>query len=221
MSILDFKFDPYKLEGGELEKFFKLLQDIAGHGSHETLKAVRNKDRSFKEYVITLERGRLNIYANFNHLGLNKEDWFKELDLPEPVFSTTDNKGREKYSLIFPNGDVYSTKKENPVSKTIPRQAGEIGTVAMKHLVDRSITYDQPDGERSAAKTAKIFNTYRGTDLKASDIFFIMQILKDVRQYSRENYHQDSAEDAIAYAALKAEELEREQAEKEQQEKQA
>jgi hypothetical protein len=36
----------------------------------------------------------------------------------------------------------------------------------------------------------------------------LLQIVKDVRQWSRAGYHLDSALDAVSYAALKAEALE-------------
>ncbi len=45
-------------------------------------------------------------------------------------------------------------------------------------------------------------------DITESEVWLLLQLLKDVRQWSREDYHQDSAEDCIAYAALKAESLE-------------
>ena len=35
-----------------------------------------------------------------------------------------------------------------------------------------------------------------------------MQLVKDVRQWQRERYHEDSAIDCVAFAALKAEALE-------------
>ena len=40
---------------------------------------------------------------------------------------------------------------------------------------------------------------------KAKDFFLL--ILKDVRQWQKEAYHEDSAIDCVAYAALKAEAL--------------
>ena len=89
------------------------------------------------------------------------------------------------------------------------RTASEIADSALKHIRERAETYDQPTGERSAAKTAKAFNAITGKDITESEVWLLLQLLKDVRQWSREDYHQDSAEDCIAYAALKAESLER------------
>ena len=88
------------------------------------------------------------------------------------------------------------------------RTASEIADSALKHIRERAETYDQPTGERSAAKTAKAFNAITVKDITESEVWLLLQLLKDVRQWSREDYHQDSAEDCIAYAALKAESLE-------------
>ena len=88
------------------------------------------------------------------------------------------------------------------------RTASEIADSALKHIRERAETYDQPTGERSAAKTAKAFNAITGKDITESEVWLLLQLLKDVRQWSRKDYHQDSAEDCIAYAALKAESLE-------------
>lgn len=88
------------------------------------------------------------------------------------------------------------------------RTASEIADSALKHICERAETYDQPTGERSAAKTAKAFNAITGKDITESEVWLLLQLLKDVRQWSREDYHQDSAEDCIAYASLKAESLE-------------
>ncbi len=95
----------------------------------------------------------------------------------------------------------------NPVE--LMRTANEIADAALVHIKERANTYDQSGGERSAAKTALAFNAITGKDLTESEVWLLLQLLKDVRQWSRESYHQDSAEDCIAYAALKAESLER------------
>lgn len=86
--------------------------------------------------------------------------------------------------------------------------ASEINQRAMRHLLDRAKTYDQPEGERSMGNTVRAFNAITGKNLSESDGWLLMQILKDVRQWQNPNeYHADSAEDAIAYASLKAEAL--------------
>lgn len=86
--------------------------------------------------------------------------------------------------------------------------ASQINESAMKHIRDRASTYDQPQGERSMGKTVIAFNAITGRDLTESEGWLLLQVLKDVRQWQNPNeYHQDSGEDCIAYAALKAESL--------------
>lgn len=76
---------------------------------------------------------------------------------------------------------------------------------AKKHMDDRAATYDKPDGERSMAQTVDIFNRFHGTSLTEAQGWHFMQVLKDVRLFTRDGYHADSAEDGIAYCALKCE----------------
>lgn len=85
--------------------------------------------------------------------------------------------------------------------------AHEILTKAAGHMQDRASTYDKPEGERSMAQTVAIFNLYHGTELTEAQGWHLLQILKDVRLFTRAGYHADSAEDCVAYAALKAEAL--------------
>ena len=54
------------------------------------------------------------------------------------------------------------------------------------------------------------FNALTGRDLAEADGWLLLQLLKDARQWSGSGFHKDSAEDCVAYAALKAEALERE-----------
>lgn len=77
--------------------------------------------------------------------------------------------------------------------------------VAADHMRDRAATYDTPDGERSMGKTITAFNAVTGRDLSEAEGWLLLQILKDVRLFQRPGYHADSAEDCVAYAALKAE----------------
>ena len=88
---------------------------------------------------------------------------------------------------------------DNPVS------APALLTAAAKHMNDRAATYDKPEGERSMAQTVAVFEAYHGIKLTEAQGWHFMQVLKDVRLFTRETYHGDSAEDCIAYAALKAE----------------
>lgn len=72
-------------------------------------------------------------------------------------------------------------------------------------MEERGKQYDKPEGERSMGKCVAAFNIITGHSLAESEGWLLLQILKDVRLWQRPGYHQDSAEDCIAYAALKAE----------------
>lgn len=54
-------------------------------------------------------------------------------------------------------------------------------------------------------KCVAAFNIVTGHGLTEAEGWLLLQILKDVRQWQRPGFHQDSADDCIAYAALKAE----------------
>lgn len=83
--------------------------------------------------------------------------------------------------------------------------APDILSAAEKHMRDRAATYDKPEGERSMSQTVVVFNAFHGTSLTEAQGWHFMQILKDVRLFTRDGYHADSAEDGVAYAGLKAE----------------
>jgi len=76
-------------------------------------------------------------------------------------------------------------------------------------LVERGKDYDTVDngGERSMGKAIDMFNICTGAELMESEGWLLLQILKDVRQWTKEDFHEDSALDCISYAALKAEAL--------------
>lgn len=95
-------------------------------------------------------------------------------------------------------------------SRTKPTTAQEFINAAAAHMRDRAATYDKPEGERSIQATVTAFNAITGRDLIESDGWLFMQLLKDARQWQTPGVHWDSAEDCIAYAALKAESLARE-----------
>ena len=76
---------------------------------------------------------------------------------------------------------------------------------AAGHMRDRASTYDRPEGERSMGRTVTAFNAITGHALSESEGWLLLQILKDVRDRQRDTAHQDSLEDCVAYAALKAE----------------
>lgn len=83
--------------------------------------------------------------------------------------------------------------------------AGEVLYKAAEHMIERGRQYDKPEGERSMGRCVTAFNAITGQDLSEAEGWLLLQVLKDVRQWQRPGYHADSAEDCIAYAALKAE----------------
>lgn len=72
---------------------------------------------------------------------------------------------------------------------------------------DRGAEYDSPEGERSGDRIAAAFNAITGKDITPAEVYLILQITKDVRQWTASEYHHDSALDCVSYAALKAEAL--------------
>ena len=72
---------------------------------------------------------------------------------------------------------------------------------------ERADEYETEGGERSFEKISTAFNAITGKDLTPAEVALIFQILKDVRQWSADRYHDDSVVDCISYSSLKAEEL--------------
>jgi len=104
------------------------------------------------------------------------------------------------FSVIF--------KTPGATVKDMPQASAEGFLSKAKELMaQRGKQYDAPSGERSMDKTVTAFNTVTGYSLKSYDGWLFLQILKDVRQWQKPTYHEDSAEDCVAYAALKAESL--------------
>jgi hypothetical protein len=100
-------------------------------------------------------------------------------------------------------------------ARAIPRKADEFLAQSANLLRIRGQEYDKRGGERSMGRAVTAFNTITGKKLTESEGWLLLQVLKDVRQWTSPHYHVDSAEDAIAYSALKAESLEREHKEHE------
>lgn len=72
-------------------------------------------------------------------------------------------------------------------------------------MLERGKEYDSPDGERSMERTVFAFNVLTGNILSEQDGWLFMLLLKLSRQQNSTEWHKDSSEDAIAYAALLAE----------------
>ena len=90
--------------------------------------------------------------------------------------------------------------------ESAPKSAADFLAKASSLLTERGQQYDTGK-ERSGPKIAAAFNAITGKDLTPAEVYLVLQITKDVRQWSAPGYHQDSAEDCVSYAALKAEEL--------------
>ena len=89
------------------------------------------------------------------------------------------------------------------------RSAEEFLTAAVSLMDDRGKEYDSPEGERSMGKAVTALNALTGGNLSEAEGWLLMSLIKRARQYATPKYHADSAEDAVAYAALEAEALER------------
>ncbi len=63
------------------------------------------------------------------------------------------------------------------------------------------------NGERSFGSVAIAFNAITGKEVTAAEVALMLQIVKDVRQWSQDRLHEDSIIDCTNYSALKGEEL--------------
>jgi hypothetical protein len=88
-----------------------------------------------------------------------------------------------------------------------PRTVEDFFEDAGAKLVERGKNYDAPNGERSGSKVAVAFTALTGKHLTAAEVYLVMQLVKDARQWSCPTYHEDSAVDGIAFSVLKAEAL--------------
>ena len=82
--------------------------------------------------------------------------------------------------------------------------AAHILQAAAKHMEDRAVTYDLPQGERSMHRTVAMFNTLTDHLLTDEQGWLFMTCLKMVRAQAG-GYRADSYEDGAAYFALAGE----------------
>lgn len=108
--------------------------------------------------------------------------------------------GLESPEVTEAEDEAWEAMEKKRSAESFLRQAAEL-------MKERGKQYDQDGGERSMGKTVEAFNAITGRDLSESEGWLLMGLLKSVRQYSGD-YHRDSAEDKVAYAALEAESLE-------------
>lgn len=101
--------------------------------------------------------------------------------------------------------DTPEPELHQPEPGWVKPKAPELLGRAAALMHERGKTYDQPEGERSMGKAVEAFNTITGRNLRESEGWLFMSLLKLVRSETRSEPHQDSLEDNIAYSALYAE----------------
>lgn len=84
--------------------------------------------------------------------------------------------------------------------------AYEILHRAAGHLHDRAAQYDQPGGERSREQAVAALNVLTGNELRTSDGWLLLALVKLVRDQTTDTPHTDSIEDCAAYLGLYGEE---------------
>lgn len=99
------------------------------------------------------------------------------------------------------NNDTVEPTSFNPLQLS---SAEDFMEKAASTLVARGREYDGVWGERSGGRIAAAFNAITGRDLSSAEVYLLLLVLKQVRQFNGK-YHRDSAVDAISYAALMAE----------------
>ena len=120
------------------------------------------------------------------------------------AYSTSDS--QEFYDCEVSYFDLLA-EAQNQVN-TEPKTAEQFLQKAADLMAQRGKEYEnEQKQERSAGKIAVAFNAVTGKDLTEAEVWLLLQLLKDVRQWSNPAFHRDSAEDCVAYAALKAEAL--------------
>lgn len=89
------------------------------------------------------------------------------------------------------------------------KAAHEILNDCIKVQQERGKDYDTQGSqqERSFASVATAFNAITGKSLTPAEVCLVLQIVKDVRQWSQDRLHEDSVLDGVSYASLKGEEL--------------
>lgn len=155
----------------------------------------------------------------------NPADVQRWQDCTEPwsiiAYRVLDEWPEDRIDTIGRNGgdglhyDADSTKHVTPAAVNVlvdlgvdaPTTAPDFLQSALNTLTQRGKDYDKPEGERSAAAVAVAFNAITGKDLTDAEVYLVLQLVKDVRQWQCADYHADSALDCVAYAALKAEAL--------------
>lgn len=104
----------------------------------------------------------------------------------------------ERLGYTYEGGELWKP----PIGKAPAFAAPDLLDAASGHMRDRAKTYDKPEGERSMGATVEAFNAITGRDLRESEGWLLMTMLKFVRSETRDAPHRDSVEDLIAYSGL-------------------
>ena len=81
-------------------------------------------------------------------------------------------------------------------------KATEILQKAASIMEERGKQYDQENGERSMGKAIAAFNAIKSASLSESDGWLLLTILKMVRDNMKQQPHEDSIHDMVAYSSL-------------------
>lgn len=103
-----------------------------------------------------------------------------------------------------PEEDEAFEELEKKLNKNV--KASDILEAGLRHMKDRAVTYDSPEGERSMAATVEAFNaiTRDGNMNSEERGWLFMVILKAVRS-QQGGFKLDNYEDGAAYFGLMAE----------------
>ena len=163
-----------------------------------------------------------DMHPDLEWLARNVSEW--EGSYEYPFISLWRNPDRAVYSALDPTGEAWrhshwlqarkdlglimSDEEEKMPEEDRTRAAPDFLRQAANLIEERGKQYDNQKGERSIGRTVDAFNAITGRDLSEPECWLLMSLFKRVRQFSQPAYHKDSAEDAVAYAALEAESLE-------------
>jgi hypothetical protein len=116
------------------------------------------------------------------------------------------NATRQKYGTYHAKTVLADECKDN----TLPENytyAARILRQAADTLRKWDQTGDGAGSDKSMAVTACVFNKITSKDITEAECWLLLQLLKDVQQWARPEYSEDSAVSCVNYAALKAEAL--------------
>lgn len=106
--------------------------------------------------------------------------------------------------LIEADAERYAQVRTKPSDDTPPASAVELLQQAADCIGNRASERDQPDGERSMARTVTAFNALCGTSLSEVDGWLFMAVLKAARAKGGA-IKMDDYVDGAAYFALAGE----------------